>query len=111
VDIQTLQTDLRAIMSDGPHTITIGGVTKACIFEETDELALPEGRSIGAEQIVTASIATVVSADFPTVKGGDACTVITRNKDGSIASTVNFTVWRRLRVQDGAATELMLRKV
>ena len=91
--------DIDTVLADSPDTITIAGVTKPCVFSEHHEVVLEhEGR---AGQIVLASIALVKTADFPNVKGDDACVV----------NGANYKVWRRLRVQDGAMTELYLRQV
>jgi hypothetical protein len=100
------QNDLRAIFADDPYTITAGGVTQPCAFQDTDELALP---GPNGPQIVQAAVATIVTADFPALKGNDAVTINTLNADGTVASSQNFKVWRRMRVQDGVATELVLR--
>lgn len=100
--------DLRAILADGPYTLTAAGVTQPCMFFDTDELALPAPHGGGNAQIIEAATATVVTEDFPTIKGNDPV-VITETKDDGSTVTQNFKVWRRLKVQDGAALELVLR--
>lgn len=100
------QNDLRAIFADDSYTLTAGGVTQPCMFQDTDEIALP---GPNGPQIVQAAVATIVTADFPALKGNDPVTVNTLNDDRSIASTQTFKVWRRMKVQDGLATELVLR--
>lgn len=109
MDLLTAQNDLRAIFADGPHTLTAGGVTQPCAFQDTDELALPAPHGGGQPQIIQAAVATIVTVDFPALKGGDAVVITTLNGDGTVASTQNFKVWRRMKVQDGEASELVLR--
>jgi hypothetical protein len=99
--------DLDIALSDSPYSITVGAVTKACIFVEGDSvaLALERGGHFGGAggQIAGHAVATVRTDAFPAIKGNDACTV----SDGTTPR--NFTVWRRLRIQDGAVTELILK--
>lgn len=109
MNLTTALNDLRAIFADGPYKITAGGITQPCLFQDTDELALPAPHAGGQPQIIQAAVATIVTADFPALKGGDAVVVSTLADDGSVAGTQNFTVWRRMKVQDGAATEIVLR--
>ncbi len=93
------ETDIDTMLADSPDTITVAGVTTPCVFIEHHEVVLEHEGAAG--QIVLVSIALVKRADFPNVKGDDACVV----------NGANYKVWRRLRVQDGAMTELYLRQV
>jgi hypothetical protein len=102
------ETDLDTIFADSPHTITVSAVTKPCWFTEADDVQLQQAH--GSGQITAEAVATIKTADFPSVKGGDPCT-ITHTAPNGTQTTVTYTVWRRLRIQDGAATELLLRKV
>ncbi len=95
--------DIKTMLADSPHSITIGNVTEQCIFDDWDEVVL-EGEG-GAGQVVRATRAQVETTLFPAVKGDDAVRI---NFDGQ---SVEYKVWRSLLQGDGAITELYLRKV
>jgi hypothetical protein len=97
--------DLTTYFIDTPYRITVAGVTKICLFVEGDEVTLQQS---GMGQIAAQAVVTVLTSDFPAIKGNAACVITTIAPDGS-TSTSNFTVWRRIRIQDGALTELLLK--
>lgn len=98
--------DLSVYFADTPYTLTLGGVTKPCLFVEGDEVTLAQS---GMGQIAAQAIATVNTSEFPAVKGNDAVVITKLKADGTAESTRSFTVWRRIRIQDGALTELLLK--
>jgi hypothetical protein len=100
--------DLDDLLEDSPHTITAGDKTAACWFASSDEAVLSRGGT--AAQIANVSVAQVKTDDFPNIKGNDAVTIKELNDDGTAISSQNFTVFRREAIQDGAMTELVLKK-
>lgn len=90
--------DVDTMLTDWGHSITIGGVTKPCLFDERDEVGLEQDG--GAGQVMRVAVAMIKTSDFPSVKNDDAC----------IVDSLSYTVWRRLLQGDGAITELLLRK-
>lgn len=99
--------DLSIYFAGTPYLLTVGGVSKPCLFTEGDEITL---QASGAGQIAAQAVATVITADFPGIKGGDACSVALAKDDGTTSELGNFTVWRRLRIQDGGITEILLKR-
>jgi hypothetical protein len=77
------------------------------IFFNDDSVTLETPSVMG--QIVSGLTAIYITADFPTLKGNDPCIITKAANDGTVESVRNFTVWRRLRIQDGALTEIFLK--
>jgi len=89
--------DLRGMMQDWKQSITVKGVTRACIVDERDDLG---ELAQGTEQIKRLIVATIRTADFPAIAQNDVAQI----------GAVQYTVWRSLLMGDGGTTELWLRK-
>jgi hypothetical protein len=107
--------DLDLILADEEgFLITIGAITRPCIFEQSDGLALRDpgaAPSSGANAVIAAqAVALVKTSDFPSAKGGDTCTVSCVTEQG-FNTREDFRIWRRLRIHEGAMTELQLKRL
>ena len=91
--------DIDTMLVDSPHSITIASVTAPCIFDDREEIALEQDG--GGGQVVRVTVAQVKTSTFPNVKGDDPVQV----------NSIEYKVWRTLLQDDGAITELFLRKV
>lgn len=93
--------DIALMLDDSPHSITIGGVTAKCFFDERDQIGL-DGGSGG--QVMRVAKARVQTSAFPVIAG--AAAVVISDSDGNR----NFTVWYPQLVGDGAFTDVYLRE-
>jgi hypothetical protein len=99
----TRDADIEAMFADSPHIITIGEVSGPCWFDEFDH-QLVEGRD---EPLISrARKATVQTSVFPGVAIGDEVTI-----EDEADQEQDYIVLNRVRLDDGALTDLFLRPV
>ena len=91
--------DLDSLMTDSPHTITVGAVTKKCWFDKFDSV---QQDATGGGQIIAVITALVKTDDFPSVKVGDSVVITTSS------TPTTYNVIGRLLMGDGATTSLTL---
>lgn len=99
--------EVETMLSDSPHTFTVGATTHLCLFEERDEPG--ESLNGAAPQMMHLEVATIRTADFPALKGSDAITI------KELDPMTGAEVWSRnyiyfKRAQNGALTDLLLRR-
>jgi hypothetical protein len=89
--------EIETMLADWQNQLTSGEATAPCLLDDGEELALEMAG--GGGQVVRKISATIRTSDFPALQSNDAVSV-----DG-----IEYIVWRRLQLGDGALSELWLR--
>ena len=89
--------DIPTMLTDWGNVLTADEVSAACTLDDREELVLEQDG--GSGQIARYTVATIRTSDFPSLAANDPISI-----DG-----VNYTIWRRLLLGDGALSELWLR--
>jgi len=89
--------EITTMLTDWGNELTAGEITAACLLDDREDLALEQDG--GSGQIVQRITATIRTSDFPALAANDPIAI-----DG-----IAYTVWRRLKLGDGALSELWLR--
>jgi hypothetical protein len=89
--------EVTSMLSDWGNVLTAGGFTAPCFLDDSEQLELEFAG--GAGQKVRRITATIRTSDCPDLKANDPISV-----DG-----LDYIVWDRTKLGDGALTELTLR--
>lgn len=93
--------DIDVMLSDSPHSITVGGITRPCFYDLRGELGAEAGGA--AAQVLQIEVATIKADHFPAIAEGSAVVIAEQG-----AWTQNYTVLRIM--PSGAFSELLLQR-
>lgn len=95
--------DLDVMLSDSPHTITVGEVTKPCFYDLRSEVGEEVGNAAG--QVLEIEIASIKADHFPAIAEGVAVTV---RQIEELTWQQQYTVLRIL--PNGSMKELLIKR-
>lgn len=99
--------DALVLLASSDHHITIGEITRPCLFFCFDEPI--QQPSVGAPETIRVIKATIPVSEFAAVAIGDSCTIVKVNADAEVLTTNNYRVLDvRAICGDGVLKDLYL---